>query len=60
MAPHQPYRFDLAVDAQLGEDVLHVTLNGERTDPEVAGDIGGGAPFCERAQDLQLPLGQHG
>lgn len=37
-----------------------MALDGERTDPEVARDVGGGAPFGERAQDLLLSLGQHG
>ena len=51
-------QFDPVADLQLAERGLHVILDGAVTQRQPGGDLLGGQPFRDMAQDLGLPLGQ--
>src|SRR5688500_9000816 len=51
-------RLDLGVHTELGQDVLHMALDGEGADAELLSDLRRGLPRREGSQDLALARGE--
>lgn len=54
----QDHRGRAVAEAELGEDVVHVRLDGPLTEHQLVGDLGVGQAATDQGEDLALACGQ--
>ena len=58
MLPHHPHGLDLGMHPELGEDVLHMALHGERADAELEREFGRRSALGKAGEDLAFATGE--